>query len=96
MATLLISDEVGVKLENLYAENPPLESTTIITSNSLETPTPTTQTTSSSSPQGDPTPLGYLGKYVGEKGYDVRDNGSIEDVYDWDGSKWIFIETRNI
>lgn len=92
--TLINELKLIIDNNNLFAEIPPPQSVTSITSTTIELPSTTSST--STTPTGDPTPLGYLGKYVGEKGYDVRDNGSVEDVYDWDGSKWIFIETRNI
>jgi hypothetical protein len=92
--TLINELKLIIDNNNLFAEIPPPQSVISITSTTIELPPTTSPTTTT--PTGDPTPLGYLGKYVGEKGYDVQDNGSVEDVYDWDGSKWIFIETRNI
>lgn len=92
--TLINELKLIIDRDNLFAEVPPPQSITTITSTTIETSQTITPTTST--PPGDPTPLGYLGKYVGEKGYDVRGNGSVEDVYEWDGSQWVFIETRNI
>lgn len=38
--------------------------------------------------KGEPTPVGYVGKFKGEKAYIPVGNGSTEDVYEWTGNSW--------
>jgi hypothetical protein len=60
-------------------------------------PPPTTkQTPTNPAVNQDVTPLGYAGKVVGEKGNLPVGNGSFEEVYQWTGDKWVYVETISI
>jgi len=52
--------------------------------------------TQTQTPPGNPDPLGYLGKTIGEEGALVLGGGQAEDIYKWDGNKWEYIETITI
>lgn len=42
----------------------------------------------SSIPKGRPEPVGYVGKFKGEKAYIPVGNGNKQDVYEWTGTLW--------
>lgn len=60
------------------------------------TTTLTTPTTSSQAPSVDVKPLGFAGTNIGQQAGIPRGIGNLEDLYEWTGSSWNFIGTRDI
>lgn len=67
-------------------------------STSINNPPPPTkkQAPTAPTPTQDLSPLGYAGKTLKEKGYLPIGNGSFEEVYEWTGENWTYIETISI
>jgi hypothetical protein len=92
--TLINELKLIIDRDNLYADFPPVTPTPIITnpfSNLIAT-----QSISTSAEPGNPDPIGFLGTTIGEKAGVFWGNGQIEDIYEWDGKQWNYIETTNI
>lgn len=70
--------------------------TTPISNNIPQNITNPTTSTTQTQPTGDPTPLGYLGKTIGEEGALVFSGGQVEDIYQWTGDKWEYVKTVNL
>ena len=63
--------------------------------NSISTQNTTQNTTENTTPPPtlNPDPLGYLGQQIGERGSIYFGNGQAEDIYEWNGEQWNYIET---
>ena len=73
-----------------------IDQNTIISIPPSTTPSTTPQTNQPKPPPpplGDPKPFDYVGKTIGERAGLYVGNGQIEDVYEWDGKQWNYIET---
>jgi len=95
--TLINELKYIIDKENLYIDIvPPQYDPLPVTPPPAPPKPPTQETPQQKSSLGDPDPLGYLGKYIGEEGALVLGNGQVEDIYQWEGTKWIYIKTIDL